>query len=579
MTILKTSAERPADGATASAPVLSVSDLRVTFSRRGELVHAVKGLSYDVHAGRTLAIIGESGSGKSVGVRALMGLLPPSAEVTGSARLDGTDGAIELVGLDDRAMRRIRGNDVSMVFQDPARSLNPTMSVGAQITEALRMHLTMDRKAAATRAVELLELVRLPDPARRFHEYPHQLSGGMRQRVMIAIALAADPKVLIADEATTALDVTTQARIMELLCDLQDRLGMAIILISHDLALAARYADDVLVMRGGSVIEHVAPEQLFDAGREPYTKELLGAFATLPSERRAAALASDRPGAAQSPDAAEPLLSVRGLVQEYVSRGPGNVKNGVLRAVDDVSFDLMPGRTLGIVGETGSGKSTIARAVAQLEPPKSGTVRFDGQEIVGLKRRRLNAVYANMQMVYQDPFGSLNPRWRVSDVIAEPLLGHTDMTEKQRAERVDELLDLVGLAPETYRQRRPFEMSGGQAQRVAIARAVALEPALVICDEATSSLDVLIQAQILGLLVRLQRELGVAYLFIGHDLNIVRYISDDVCVMRRGVLVESGPVEQIFSDPQHEYTRELIAAVPDPDPAKVASRRRPPSAR
>lgn len=557
----------PATSGGSTEPVLTVRGLRVTFSRGGQLVHAVQGLDYDVHAGRTLAIIGESGSGKSVGTRALMGLLPPSAHVSGSARL----GQTELLSLDEPAMRAVRGRDIAMVFQNPATSLNPTMSIGNQVIEAIRMHSRMDRKAAHERALELLRLVRLSSPELRIKQYPHQLSGGMRQRVVIAMALASDPKVLIADEATTALDVTTQAKIMELLCDLQERLGMAIILISHDLSLAACYADDVMVMRHGRVVEHVLPHELFSDEREPYTKELLGAFTQLPTERQSRV---DERDAARTGDADTPLLSVRHLAQEYTTRGAGGVKTGVLRAVDDVSFDVRAGTTLGIVGETGSGKSTIARAVIQTERPAGGSVSFQGRELVGLKRRELVKVYADMQMVYQDPFGSLNPRWRVADVVAEPLRGHAGMSDKQARARVDEVLALVGLDPETYRHRRPIELSGGQAQRVAIARAVAIEPSLIICDEATSSLDVLIQAQVLRLLVRLQKELGLTYIFIGHDLNVVRYISDDILVMYQGRMVEFAPAEELFTNPQHEYTKELLAAVPDPDPTRLQERRR-----
>lgn len=542
--------------------VLTVEDLRVTFARGGQLIEAVKGIDFRLRHGRTLAIIGESGSGKSVSVRALMGLLPPSARITGSARL----GPTQLLGIDEPAMRRIRGRDIAMVFQNPATSLNPTMSIGAQLLEAIRVHGEKNKARAKERAIELLTLVRLNEPELRFTQYPHQLSGGMRQRVVIAMALACDPKVLIADEATTALDVTTQAKIMELLCDLQDRLGMAIILISHDLSLAASYADDIMVMRRGAVVEHVRPQELFDEGREPYTQELLGTFSRLPAERR-----EGRDGVLAS--GAEPLLKVSGLVQEYVTRGAGGTKTGVVRAVNDVSFDVMPGTTTGIVGETGSGKSTIARAVIQVEAAKAGTVTFQGADLTGMKRRQLSKVYADLQMIYQDPFGSLNPRWKVAEVIAEPLRGHTTMGEKARRARVDELLDLVGLPAETYRSRRPQELSGGQAQRVAIARAVSLEPSLIICDEATSALDVLIQAQILDLLVKLQRELGMAYLFIGHDLNVVRYISDAICVMHRGNLVEYGPSEDIFTNPQHEYTKELLAAIPTADPSTMRARR------
>ncbi|MGO2110070.1 MAG: dipeptide ABC transporter ATP-binding protein, partial [Pseudoclavibacter sp.] len=524
--------------------VMTVEGLRVAFLRHGTMIEAVNGVDFRLRRGRTLAIIGESGSGKSVSVRSLMGLLPPSARVTGSAKLGDT----QLLGLDHASLRDIRGRDIAMVFQNPATSLNPTMSIGNQLLEAIRVHSRMERRPATERAMELLDLVRLSHPELRYKQFPHQLSGGMRQRVVIAMALASNPKVLIADEATTALDVTTQAKIMELLGELQTRLGMAIILISHDISLAASYADDVMVMRHGSVVEHVAPELLFDDAREPYTKELLGAFSKLPAERRERVASVTEPGDSL---AEVPILSVRGLVQEYVSRGPGGVKTGVVRAVNDVSFDVMAGTTLGIVGETGSGKSTIARAIVRVEAPKAGTVTFQGTELVGLRQRELAEMYADLQMIYQDPFGSLNPRWRIGDVIAEPLRGHTSMRAQSRRARVDELLDLVGLPPDDFRFRRPQELSGGQAQRVAIARAVSLEPALIVCDEATSSLDVLIQAQILKLLARLQRELHLTCLFIGHDLNVVRSISDTVAVMHQGNLVEFGRSEQVFTDPQH----------------------------
>lgn len=563
-------------------PLLSVADLRITFSRHGNVTHAVNGVNFEVHPGRTLAIIGESGSGKSVSVRSLMGLLPPSAHIEGSAKLDGT----ELLGRDEKSLRTIRGREIGMVFQDPATSLNPTMSIGDQVIEAIRMHSSVKRQEAVEKAVGLLRLVRLPSPEKRVKQFPHQLSGGMRQRIVIAIALASDPKLLIADEATTALDVTTQAQIMELLVDLQERLGMAIILISHDLSLAASYAHDVLVMRAGEVIEHDETRALFTDVQMPYTKELIGAIPKLSTREQPELGVTERQAASMgggNGSQQQPVLSVRNLVQEFITRGPGGMKTGVVHAVSDVSFDLLPGETLGIVGETGSGKSTLARAIIQVERPVSGSVSFQGQSLVGMSKRDITKVRANMQMVYQDPFGSLNPRWKVADVIAEPLLGHTDMNREQRAARVDELLDVVGLDPNTYRYRRPMELSGGQAQRVAIARAVALEPALIICDEATSSLDVLIRAQVLDLFERLRDELNLAYLFIAHDLATVRRVSDRVAVMHLGQLAEVGPVEGVYAAPRHPYSKALLDSIPVLDTATgigkrpVALRGEPPS--
>ncbi|WP_084499974.1 ABC transporter ATP-binding protein [Brevibacterium album] len=573
-------AARPAVGARAAEarpvphpdePLLRVEDLRVVFDGPRGSVTAVDSVSLTVRPRETVAVVGESGSGKSVTARTVLGLsTPPGRVAAGAITFDGRS----LVGLREEEWRSVRGSRISMVFQDPMRSLNPTMKVGKQIEEALRLHTDLEGEALHRRAVELLDAVRLTDPARRVDEYPHQLSGGMRQRVMIALALSCGPGLLIADEPTTALDVTTQKQILDLVRDLQDEFGMALMLITHDIALASNYADTLYVMHAGRVVESGPAARVLSDPQEAYTRGLLDSVLDMDAPRpdAAGAAAAAEAGGARQPygasgtasptgnDAApDVLLSVRGLEQEFRLSGPAG---GTVRALDGVSFDVRRGETLSIVGESGSGKSTTARAILRAPAPTGGSVVFEGTDLTELSRERLRQVRTDMQMVFQDPFSSLNPGWKVRDIIAEPLRVNGVGTARERARRVEELLSLVGLDPATFAQRTPRQMSGGQAQRVGIARALALDPKLLICDESVSSLDVTIQAQVLELFARLGRELGLTYLFIAHDLAVVRRISDRVGVMFRGRLVELGPAEAVCSAPAHPYTRALLEAVP-----------------
>ena len=529
----------------------------------------------------------------------------------------------ELLGLSDKAMRRHRGADIAMVFQDPSRSLNPTMRIGAQIAEAVRAHARVDRgRRARPGARAAASSCACPRREQRLHEYPHQLSGGMRQRVVIAIALASKPRLLIADEATTALDVTTQAQIMELLRDLQRELGMALVMISHDLGLAASFADEVVVMYAGRAVEQAPTRELFAHVRMPYTKALLDAIPRVERPPHTplpvvagrppdlAALPAGCPFAPRCPKAQDMCRETAPPLEEgspghrwacwfpcedggddrrtATSRccpratscrssrcaAHGGVKGGVVQAVSDVSFDVRAGETLGVVGETGSGKSTLARSVLQAPRPKSGSVRFQGNDLVGLKGRRLLDARRSLQMVFQDPFGSLDPKWRVADIVEEPLVAYGVGSRDERRRRVREVLDTVGLDPDVYGKRRPRQLSGGQAQRVAIARALTLDPALIICDEAVSSLDVLIQAQVLNLFERLRAELGLSYLFIAHDLALVKQVSDRVAVMYLGRLCELGPAEALYREPFHPYTRGAAGLDPQPRPRRAPGGRR-----
>jgi peptide/nickel transport system ATP-binding protein len=531
--------------------VLSVADLRVSIGRR----EIVQGLSFAVEPEATLGIVGESGSGKSMTVLAATGLLDaPGARVSGSsllARERGGD-ALELVGARRSALRRVHGDRIGFVFQDPTTSLNPLLTLERQITESLEAHRSLTRRAAATRALELLDAVGLPEPEQRLQSYPHQLSGGQRQRVMIAIALACDPALLVADEPTTALDVTTQAQIIALVRTLQRERGTAVVWISHDLGVIGQVADDVLVLQEGSPVEHRDVVELMDEPRHPYTRELLAARPRL--------------GAAAPPvtDGGEVLLSVRDLdVRFSVSSAAGR---SVVHAVDDVSFDVRRGRTLGIVGESGSGKSTIANVLTGLVRPHGGSAELAGEDVL---HRASHDLRRRIAMVFQDPFSSLDPRMRAGESIAEPLRVHRLPSDgRSRGHRVAELLELVDLPP-AFAQRYPHELSGGQRQRVSIARALALEPELVILDESTASLDVSIQARVLDLLRRLQSELSLTFVFIAHDLAIVQQMSHDVLVMQRGRTVEHGPAHDLFADPQQEYTRRLLAAIPPDRPRRA----------
>jgi peptide/nickel transport system ATP-binding protein len=540
--------------------LLSVRDLRVAFATEGGTVRAVEGVSFDLAPGEVLAIVGESGSGKSVTAQTILGLTnSPNARIEGSARLGGT----ELLGAGDATLRTVRGARVAMVFQDPMTSFNPVYRVGAQIVEAIRAHRPeVSKDEGRRRAVELLGSVGIPDPERRVDSYPHELSGGMRQRAMIAMALALEPEVLIADEPTTALDVTVQAQILRLLGRLNRERGLATILITHDLGVVAEIADRVLVMHEGEIVERGSLDDVFYSPRDPYTRDLLGAVVRLD---RAAPLRPAREG--------KTLLEVRDLVKHYPVRS-GVLRREVdrVRAVDGVGFELRRGETLGLVGESGSGKSTLCRALLQLIEPTSGSVRFEGREIAGLSRRAMRPLRREMQMVFQDPYASLNPRKRIGRIVAEPLRLQGEARGGELRGRVLELLGRVGLGAEHY-DRFPHEFSGGQRQRIGIARALALRPKLIVADEPVSALDVSIRAQILDLLAELQEDFGLTYLFVAHDIGVVRHVSDRIAVMHEGRIVEIGPADEVCERPRDAYTEELLAAVPVPDPRLARERR------
>ncbi|BBY83112.1 ABC transporter ATP-binding protein [Mycolicibacterium pulveris] len=533
-------------------PTLSVRDLRVAIGRR----EIVRGVSFDVEAEQTLGIVGESGSGKTMTALAATGLLDaPGAVVAGTSTLGSTNGtgAVQLVGASARVLRSVHGGRIGFVFQDPSTSLNPLLTIGRQITESVETHRRSTRREARARALELLEAVGLPQPESRLDSYPHQLSGGQRQRVMIAVALACSPQLLIADEPTTALDVTTQAQIVGLVRDLQRDFATAVIWISHDLGVIGQVADDVTVLQDGSAVEQAGIVDIFDRPQHPYTRELLDA-------RPLVGHAGPAPVTG-----AEVLLDVDGLDVRYRVSTP--IGTRTVHAVDRLSFRIRRGTTLGLVGESGSGKSTVAAALTGLVKPDAGSVTIGGADVLGVRRSAVKALRRRISMVFQDPFSSLNPRVRVGVSIAEPLKVHKIARSRQaRRARVSELLELVGLSA-SFASRYPHELSGGERQRVSIARALAGEPDLVILDEATASLDVSVQARVLDLLTRLQRELGLTYLFIAHDLAIVQRMSHDVLVLRDGTRVEYRPAAELFAAPEHDYTRELLAAVPPSTPS------------
>jgi peptide/nickel transport system ATP-binding protein len=515
-------------------PLLEVSGLDVAF---GE-VPAVRGAGFRLMPGERIAVVGESGSGKSTTAHAIMGLLPGSGRITGGRiRFRGED----VTHAGEKRLRRLRGREIGLVPQDPMSNLNPVARIGRQVAETLVVHGMAGRRHAWRRAVEILAEAGLPEPERRARQYPHEFSGGMRQRVLIAIGLACRPDLLIADEPTSALDVTVQRQILDHLDKLTRELGTALLLVTHDLGLAADRADQVVVMSEGKVVEAGPARQILTSPEHDYTRRLVAAAPSLANVRR-------RDG-----DATDPVLEVVGISKEYRIRAGG----GVLRAVDDVSFAVGRGRTTAIVGESGSGKTTTARMVLGLVPPTAGTIRLDGSEAAGLRGSRRRA----MQPVFQDPYASLDPMFTVERLITEPLRIFGVGDRASRRARVAELLEQVALSP-SMAQRYPNELSGGQRQRVAIARALALDPRLVICDEAVSALDVLVQDQILRLLERLQRELGLSYLFISHDLAVVRSIAHEVVVMRDGRVVEQGAVDQVLGSPAHPYTQQLLDAIP-----------------
>ncbi len=544
-----------------SERLLSVENLAVEFHTAAGTVNAVNGISYHLDAGETLAILGESGSGKSVSASAIMNLIdsPPGYITSGRVLFHGQD----LFTMTAEQRRRINGQKIAMIFQDTLAHLNPVYSVGWQIGETLTAH---DAAASTVKqqVVDLLNRVGIPDAERRADDYPHQFSGGQRQRVMIAMALAFRPDILIADEPTTALDVTVQAEILRLLKELQNETGMGLILITHDLGVVAEVADRVAVMNQGKIVETGQTRQIFHHPEHPYTQHLIS---SLPGgARRAPAVTLGL--ATGSGGMPARLLTVRDLAKHYaITKGVMRKATGeVVRAVDGVSFDLEAGETLGVVGESGSGKSTLARTLLRLEEPTSGEAAYRGKDIFALSAADLLALRRKVQVVFQDPYASLNPRMTVAQIIAEPWAIHRDVLAKRDwSSRTAELLQQVGMHPE-HARRYPHQFSGGQRQRIAIARALALQPEIIICDEAVSALDVSIQAQVIELLGDLRDRFGLAYLFIAHDLPVVRHFADRVLVMHQGKIVEQGPTEQIFDRPEHPYTQALLAASPVPDP-------------
>jgi peptide/nickel transport system ATP-binding protein len=615
--------------------LLTVDGLRVQFATAKGWLTVVDDVGFSVGPGETVGLVGESGCGKTVSALAVMGLLPQrGARIeSGSVRFGGR----ELTRLSNSEMRRIRGNDISMVFQEPMTSLNPAFTVGNQIAEVVRLHRDVNRRAAWSRAVEMLDLVGIPDARRRAHEYPHLFSGGMRQRAMIAMALACRPKVLIADEPTTALDVTIQAQVLDLMRSLQKSLGMSMLFVTHDLGVVAEICDRVVVMYAGQVVEQAPVNDLFARPNHPYTSALLAsmpqavALATrlhvipgeVPSPDRLPAgcrfhprceFVTDRcieaavpltvdasggtaarcvrrgelqlasisiaapapvaPGA-PAPRSAEPaLLELRGVTKDFpVHSGVLRRVVGAVRAVDGVDVTVAPGETVGLVGETGSGKSTVARLTLRLIEPNAGQILLDGTDLTKLDSGELRRQRRDMQIVFQDPYSSLDPRATVAESVGEPLEVYEGLRGRKRDARVGELLEQVGLGSHLM-QRYPYEFSGGQRQRIAVARALALRPRLLICDEPVSSLDVSTQSQVINLLIDLQDQLGLAYLFIAHDLSVVRHISDRIAVMYLGRIVESGPAESVYVTPRHPYTEALLSAIPVPDPVRQRSRER-----
>ncbi len=546
-------------GAATAAPVLQVDGLSVAAGTEAGPRSLVRDLSFHLARGETLAVAGESGSGKSVTALALMGLLPPGLRVTGGRALLGET---DLLKLPESRLRRIRGDRMAMIFQEPMTSLNPVMTVGAQLAEALLAHESLSRAEARARALEALRAVRISEPARRLRQHPYELSGGMRQRVMIAMALALKPDVLIADEPTTALDVTVQREVLDLLRDLQAAQGTALLLITHDMGVVAEMASRVVVMRGGARVEEAPARTLFAAPREPYTRDLLAAVPRM-GTRPPAPPAAPRAPVAAARDLVVGFDAGRDLLGRPTHR---------VHAVEGVSLAVAPGETLALVGESGCGKSTIARAFAGLVPFR-GEVEVAGR-VARSQREITKAIRREAQLVFQDPAAALDPRMRAGDLVAEPLVIHGLGTSQTRREEVERLLDRVHL-PAGSARRFPHEFSGGQRQRLCIARALALRPKLIVADESVSALDVSVQARVLDLLRELQREEGVSFLFISHDMAVVEAIADRVAVMRLGQIVEEGTRSQVLGDPRHPYTRRLLEAVPVPDPLHV----RPPRVR
>ena len=571
--------------------LIEVDDLRVYFPLEDETVKAVEGVSWHIDKGETLAVVGESGSGKSVTAMSLMRLTDYAGGkiMSGTANFRRKNGAtVDLASEKQDVMRNIRGNDISMIFQEPMTSLNPVFTVGMQIAEAIILHQGKTEEEALDMALEMLKLVRIPEPEKQLTQYPHQLSGGMRQRVMIAMALSCRPSLLIADEPTTALDVTIQAQILGLIKKLQQDIGMSVMFITHDMGVVAEVADRVVVMLRGEKVEEGPAVEIFHNPQHPYTKALLSAVPKLGSmngRTLPAKFANVDISRAEGDEVKEqtsdeelldirdtvrrddaPLIEVKGLTTRFdIRKGLFGTATGRIHAVEGIDFSLQPGETLALVGESGCGKSTTGRSIIRLEEPTRGSVKFEGQELTKLSAKQMRPYRRQMQMIFQDPFASLNPRMTVGDAIAEPIIVHELAKGPEARDRVASLLQRVGLEPE-HAARYPHEFSGGQRQRLCIARALGLEPQLIIADEAVSALDVSIQAQVINLMMDLQEEFGLSYLFISHDMAVVERVSHRVAVMYLGEIVELGMRGQVFENPQHPYTKKLMSAVPVADP-------------
>ncbi len=559
------------------APIARIENLRVEFETKGGTVVGVEDVSFEIASGETVCVVGESGSGKSVSSLALMRLIEfGGGKIAGGKlvfdRKDG--GAIDLADTEQSLMRTIRGNEIGMIFQEPMTALNPVFTIGRQLTEGLKVHRGMSSSEAEARALELLRDVRIPEPERRLKQYPHELSGGMRQRVVIAMALACKPRLLIADEPTTALDVTIQAEILALIDRLKRETGTAVMFITHDMAVVAQMADRVVVMFRGNKVEEGTVEEIFENPQHPYTQALLAAVPRLgelsgtdyPVPMKLVGSNAADPEPILGSD--ETLLEVEGLTTRFPVKG-GFFRQTVanVHAVEDLSFSIAKGRTLSLVGESGCGKSTAGRSILRLVEPMKGKVTLDGVDVLGLSDRDLRKARADMQMIFQDPFASLNPQMKLSDQVVEPLENFNMYTASERMDRVAALFDRVEL-PRSFMQRYPHELSGGQRQRIAIARALALNPKLIVADEAVSALDVSVQAQVVNLMMELQAELDLSFLFISHDMAVVERVSHDVGVMYLGRIVEIGPRRSVFENPQHPYTQALMKAVPIADPRK-----------
>ena len=539
-----------------STPILQVRDFTVEFWVDGVWYPAAINMNFDVRAGETLAIVGESGSGKSTTALGVMKLLASNARTSGSVKVNG----VEMLGASPSALRKARGKEVAYIFQEPMTALNPVYTIGFQIVETLRNHFDMGPKQARTRAVELLTMVEIPEPEKSFDKYPHQLSGGQRQRAMIAQALACDPGLLIADEPTTALDVTIQAEILDLMRNLKSRLSSAILLITHDMGVVADMADEILVMKDGLTVEHGSADQIFNSPKHPYSKELLAAVPKLGTSATRSLDAGARKQA--------PVIKLENVTIAYPKRG----RLPEFVAVRDFSLEIFPGEIVGLVGESGSGKTTVGRAAIGLLPIKSGKLEIVGKDITNASQKELFAIRRHTGIVFQDPASSLNPRLPIGESIGEPILLAKLAKGDELNKKVEDLLEQVEL-PRSYRNRFPHELSGGQRQRVGIARALALTPDLLIADEPTSALDVSVQARFLELLLELQDKLKFACLFISHDLAVVDILAHRIAVMQNGLLVEVGEKEEILKRAKHSYTQRLIAAVPVPDPAEQKKRR------